>query len=362
VVSGEDSQLVADGGEEVGPAVPGGVARRHELGQVGGAGGTLREDAVGNTEVRDLPATTQNLTWTSEDKLDTITDDGKKTTYVYDAAGNRILENSPAGSTLYLGGAEVTTNSAGAITRASRSYSQPGAPTVTRTTSNGATTGHKLNVLLADHLGTTNTSVEVSSGQPVTRRSFKPYGELRGPKPSTWPNKRSYLGVGIDDAATGLTHIGAREYDQNSGRFLSADPVIDFAEPLQMNGYAYAGNSPVAHSDPTGLCRADQCGVGVPKGDGSGEIITTGPIDPGNPSAGSCHNGSCSGSGSGSGTNSGNGAAAWVSSQTPTTNDVQDLLRHFQIREEYRLQVLPSRHRCPHGRRHHQGHRGHRGW
>jgi RHS repeat-associated protein len=44
-------------------------------------------------------------------------------------------------------------------------------------------------------------------------------------------NKRGHLGVGVDDAATGLTHIGAREYDQASGRFLSADPIIGFARP-----------------------------------------------------------------------------------------------------------------------------------
>lgn len=224
-----------------------------------GKGSGYTYDAVGNTETRDLPASTQNLTWTSENKVDTITDDGKKTTYVYDAAGNRILENSPSGSTLYLGETEVTTNSTGVITKASRAYAQPGAPTVTRTTSNGATTGHKLNVLLADHLGTANTAVEVSSGQPVTRRESKPYGETRGTKPTNWPNKRGYLGVGIDTTATGLTHIGAREYDQNSGRFLSADPIINLADPLQMNGYAYSNNSPVSKSDPTGLCPYVDC-------------------------------------------------------------------------------------------------------
>ncbi|MFC9912603.1 RHS repeat-associated core domain-containing protein [Streptomyces sp. NPDC127197] len=224
-----------------------------------GKGSSYSYDAVGNTEIRSLSATTQNLTWTSENKLDTITDDGKKTTYVYDAAGNRILENSPSGSTLYLGETEVTTNATGAIIRASRSYAQSGAPTVVRTANNASTTGHKLNVLLADHLGTADTTVVLSSGQPVTRRAFKPYGELRGSKPAEWPNKRGYLGVGIDDAATGLTHIGAREYDQNSGRFLSADPIMNLADPLQMNGYAYSNNSPVSKSDPTGLCPYIDC-------------------------------------------------------------------------------------------------------
>nr|WP_202425929.1 polymorphic toxin-type HINT domain-containing protein [Streptomyces sp. HUCO-GS316] len=224
-----------------------------------GKGSTYSYDAAGNTDIRSLPGTTQDLNYSAENKLESITDAGKKTTYVYDADGNRLLENSPTGSTLYLGETELTTDTTGTITRASRSYAQAGAPTVVRTTSNGATTGHKLNALIADHLGTANTTVELSGTQPVTRRAFKPYGEARGPKPTNWPNKRSYLGVGIDDAATGLTHIGAREYDQNSGRFLSADPIIDLADPLQMNGYAYSSNSPVSNSDPTGLCADLDC-------------------------------------------------------------------------------------------------------
>ncbi len=219
---------------------------------------TYTYNPTGTTRTRGFPgdALDQNLMWTSEQKLESNTvgtgTTATKTTYVYDAAGNRLLENSPTGSTLYLGETELTTDKVGLITRASRSYGQTGAPTVVRTT-NGTTTGHTLSALIADHLGTANTTVELSTGQPVTRRSFKPYGELRGPKPTAWPNKRSYLGVGIDDTATGLTHIGAREYDQKTGRFLSADPIIDLADPLQMNGYTYANNNPVSKSDPTGL-------------------------------------------------------------------------------------------------------------
>lgn len=254
-------------------------------------------DATGNTQLRDLPNTTQNLVWSPENKLDSITDNGNKTTYVYDADGNRLLENSATGSTLYLGETELTTNASGTITRASRSYAQPGAPTVVRTTTNGATTGHKLNAMIADHLGTANTTVELSGTQPVTRRAFKPYGELRGPKPANWPNKRSYLGVGIDDAATGLTHIGAREYDQNSGRFISADPIIDVADPLQMNGYAYSNNSPISKSDPTGLKPVHDPGGGdgILQPDEQDEQATS----------------------------------DWIASQTPVTNDAQSLRSIF---------------------------------
>ncbi|MET7649362.1 RHS repeat-associated core domain-containing protein [Streptomyces sp. NPDC005486] len=238
-----------------------------------GKGSSYTYDAAGNTEVRSLSGTTQNLTWTQENRLDTITDDGTKTTYVYDADGNRILENSPSGKTLYLGETEVTTNASGTITKASRAYAQSGAPTVIRSTANGATTGHKLYVLLADHLGTADTAVELAGTQPVARRAYKPYGEIRGTKPSSWPNKRGYLGVGIDDAATGLTHIGAREYDQASGRFLSADPIVDISDPLQMNGYAYSDNSPVSKSDPTGLMRVPLPDAGA----GGGKPLPSGP-------------------------------------------------------------------------------------
>ncbi|MFF4245404.1 polymorphic toxin-type HINT domain-containing protein [Streptomyces sp. NPDC001822] len=241
-----------------GHGTTGDVPQPHVLASItsnpAGQGSTYTSDPAGNTDTRTLPSTTQDLDWTLENKLDAITSNGVKTTYVYDADGNRLLENSPTGSTLYLGETELTTDATGKITRASRAYSHPGAPTVVRTTTNGATTGHKLNVLISDHLGTANTTVELGGTQAVARRAFKPYGEARGPKPSTWPNKRSYLGVGIDDTTTGLTRIGAREYDQAAGRFLSADPVIDMADPLQMNGYAYSNNSPVSKSDPTGLC------------------------------------------------------------------------------------------------------------
>ncbi|MDT9683495.1 RHS repeat-associated core domain-containing protein [Streptomyces sp. TRM76323] len=215
-----------------------------------GGGSAYTHDAGGNTTKRDLPHTTQDLTWTRENKLATITDDGVTTKYVYDADGNRILENSPSGSVLYLDGAELTT-AAGAVTRATRGYAQQGAPTVVRSTVNGAATGHKLTVLLSDHLGTATTAVEQAANQPVTRRAFKPFGEVRGPQPA-WVDRRSYLGVGIADPS-GLIHIGAREYDAATGRFISADPVVDLSDPLQMNGYAYSNNSPITKSDPTGL-------------------------------------------------------------------------------------------------------------
>ncbi|WP_425338359.1 polymorphic toxin-type HINT domain-containing protein [Streptomyces flavochromogenes] len=237
---------------------------------------------TGTTKTRDLPGGTpgtpeQTLQWTPEHQLESNTVGATKTTYVYDADGNRILENSPTGSTLYLGETELTTDTVGLITRATRAYTQPGTPTVTRT-SVDRSAAHNVSVLLTDHLGTAHTAVEAGDNQPVTRRAFKPYGETRGPKPANWPNKRSYLGVGIDDTTTGLTHIGAREYDQNTGRFISADPLIDITDPLQMNGYTYSNGNPVSKSDPTGFAPDDCANNGVscsPNSDGSWNVGKT---------------------------------------------------------------------------------------
>ncbi|GAA0743390.1 RHS repeat-associated core domain-containing protein [Dactylosporangium roseum] len=94
----------------------------------------------------------------------------------------------------------------------------------------------------------------------VTRRKTDPFGSPRGVDP-TWPNTRGFVN-GIRDN-TGLTHLGAREYEPTSGRFISDDSVTDFSSPQQMNGYAYADNNPVTMSDPSGRLRGPSPGDAV---------------------------------------------------------------------------------------------------
>ncbi|MGW0394260.1 ricin-type beta-trefoil lectin domain protein [Streptomyces sp. NPDC003042] len=178
------------------------------------------------------------------------------TTYIYDASGNRLIEETGSSRTLYLGEAEITVNKAGQAFDAFRYYSGPGATTVRRTY--GKTTNHQLSVQLADHHGTATTTIEQTTGQAVARRKSDPYGNPRGTQPGNWPGNRSFLGTGVDDTNTGLTHIGAREYEPTTGRFISVDPIIDLTDPLQMNGYTYANGNPVMGSDPSGL-KNDNC-------------------------------------------------------------------------------------------------------
>ncbi|MCX2970996.1 MULTISPECIES: polymorphic toxin-type HINT domain-containing protein [Streptomyces] len=218
---------------------------------------TYSYDAVGNTTARMVGGDTQNLAWTPENKLTTVDTDDDGTAdvrYVYDAAGNRLLERTPTGATLFLGDTEVTVDTTGNATQARRYYTHPGAPTTVRSTGGSADRAdHELTVLLADHHNTANTAVTLADGMPVQRRKFDPFGNPRGTEPTAWPGRDSFLGTGIDDPATGLTHIGAREYDPTTGRFISVDPLIDITDPTQMNGYNYANNNPVTLWDPSGL-------------------------------------------------------------------------------------------------------------
>lgn len=82
-------------------------------------------------------------------------------------------------------------------------------------------------------------------------RRMDPYGNPRGPQPTSWPGQETFVG-GIDDP-TGLIHIGARSYDPTIGRFLSADSILNPSDDQQINGYAYADNNPIIYTDPTGM-------------------------------------------------------------------------------------------------------------
>ncbi|MBV9446850.1 MAG: RHS repeat-associated core domain-containing protein [Streptosporangiaceae bacterium] len=92
-----------------------------------------------------------------------------------------------------------------------------------------------------------------STAQNPAWRQFTPYGAPRG-QAVTWADNRGYLNKPAD-AATGLTILGARQYDPVTGQFISPDPVLNPADPQDLDAYSYAEDNPVTYADPTGLCR-----------------------------------------------------------------------------------------------------------
>ncbi|MFF7637054.1 RHS repeat-associated core domain-containing protein [Kitasatospora sp. NPDC008050] len=188
------------------------------------------------------------LTWDAEGKLASQTQAGQTTTYLYDADGNLLLRRSPDKTTVILGDTndELTYTQATKTLTGTRYYSMPGGVSMVRTAT--ANTYE-----IADQHGTNTLSLDATS-LFQTRNPVDPFGNPRATNTDTsnWAGDRGFVG-GVKDTTTGLTNLGAREYQPSTGRFLSADPILSTTDPQQRNGYAYSNNAPVNLEDPTGL-------------------------------------------------------------------------------------------------------------
>ncbi|MBJ7905112.1 hypothetical protein IF655_17625 [Streptomyces sp. DSM 110735] len=266
-------------------------------------------DADGNATTRTTRAGTDTLTYNDEDDLTELSSTGSigDTKYLYDADGNLLLRRSPDATTLYTGDEEITLKKNATSCDGVR-YISLGGETVASHSSDGHDT-----YLVPDRQGTGTLAID-SQTQQVVRRQYKPFGESRDATGTWTAGQRGYVG-GTQDDNTGLTNLGAREYDPSIGRFLAPDPLLDPSDPQSWNAYDYADDTPVTGSDPSGLCMADLCGVGYPiGGTGTGKnnpkrYVTTGPVDPGGPNHTMCHYGQCTDGhalGGGKGTGGGN--------------------------------------------------------
>uniref|UniRef100_UPI003F576B8D ricin-type beta-trefoil lectin domain protein n=1 Tax=Peterkaempfera podocarpi TaxID=3232308 RepID=UPI003F576B8D len=205
------------------------------------------------------PGQTQTLTYDAEGRTATVATPSGTTTntskYLYDADGNLLEQTSTVGTTdktriLYLfGGAEqITLNVAAKTWTGLRNYTGPDGTVITRSSSGTVT------YQVANAQGTATTAIDAST-LAVTRRSYDPWGNPRGAKPSTWiapDENHGFLGQPTD-TTTGLNLLGARNYDPTLGRFLTPDPLFEAGDPNQMGGYTYAADNPATGSDPTGL-------------------------------------------------------------------------------------------------------------
>ncbi|MEV4612877.1 polymorphic toxin-type HINT domain-containing protein [Kitasatospora sp. NPDC049258] len=233
-------------------------------------------DAAGNTTAVTDTSGTTTLTWTGEDKLDSVkrTGEAQGTSYLYDADGNQLIRRNPGKVTLNLGADEVTLDTNTRALSDVRYYGAPGGITITRVTAPG---GGKLVYQVSDPHGTNGVQITSDASQVVTRRPTDPFGNPRGtqPDPSTWAGDKGFVG-GTKDDATGLTNLGAREYQPTTGRFLNPDPILDSASPQQWNGYAYSNNNPVNLSDPSGQ-HFEECGNGMYACKGGIDPVSEGP-------------------------------------------------------------------------------------
>lgn len=233
------------------------------------AGETIR------TEIDRYDGFTRATAYDAEGNLSALVQDGapffperpdRNYNYIYDADGALLIRrpagDAPGTTTLYLGATEVqvTKNTDGTYRATSyRYYDHAGARIGVRI--GKPASASNLYYLTSDHHGTA--TVQWRANNPRisrTKRFLDPFGAPRGDDVDDdveeFVDDKRFLGKSYD-GNTGITHVGARQYDPALGRFLSVDPILDTGDPQSMNGYTYSNNNPVNFSDPTGLRLGD---------------------------------------------------------------------------------------------------------
>ena len=109
-----------------------------------------------------------------------------------------------------------------------------------------------------DHLGSVDTITD-ELGVVTERLSYDPHGKRRN---ADWTDAVTSITPantprGFTDHEhldnLGLIHMNGRVYDPVLGRFLSADPFVQFPHSTQgLNRYSYVNNNPLSYTDPSG--------------------------------------------------------------------------------------------------------------
>ena len=232
-----------DGYPAAGAARPHAISTSQVTGPSGSTNSSYVYDASGH--LGSITATAQNeaLTWNDAGQLTqtAITPSGgsaKNTNYIYDADGTLLLAADPGTATLYLPDEELSLNTGTGTVTGTRYYSIGGVTIAART---GASS---VAYLAGDQQGTDSAAID-SATLGVNRRYYDPYGNARGTAPSSFPvGEKGFVG-GVNDTATGLTNLGAREYQPGTGSFISPDPLLKPYDPQNLNAYAYAADNPL---------------------------------------------------------------------------------------------------------------------
>jgi len=222
------------------------------------AGNNYYYDANGNLYM----GAGRSISWSSYNKPTYIVSSQGSSEFDYSPSRKRFKHYQTNNSsntnktTYYVGGSfEKVVNSSGVTEY--KHYLRNGDQTIAIHTrrSNGST---ETDYLLRDFQGST-IAVANSSAQIKGQTDFDAFGA-----------RRPILGQSVIDSIIGsfprgytghehldnlgLIHMNGRVYDPKLGRFLSADPFIQFPNNLQSyNRYSYVLNNPMSYTDPSGF-------------------------------------------------------------------------------------------------------------
>ncbi|MFF1831178.1 GH-E family nuclease [Paenarthrobacter sp. NPDC058040] len=199
----------------------------------------------------------------------------------YDAAGNLVGVTDGTGTTITLGSITAHHSTSTGTKTATKTYEFAGKVIAQRSTTAvaGAT---KLAFIIGDNVntaqtmtlpnttaGTTNITTLVRRTDPLglargangTASGNNAFGAAANSTAGTGSNSANPLGFsavngyisGLDDTASSLTHLGARELDPALGIFTAPDSVLNTDDVRGFTPYTYAFGNVINSSDPTGL-------------------------------------------------------------------------------------------------------------
>ncbi|MEZ8878111.1 RHS repeat-associated core domain-containing protein [Vibrio lentus] len=224
----------------------------------------------------------RELEWSDFNKPTKIMRNGKTVEFFYDANHNRYLKkNSDGVETFYFGKSyeRVTDTATGIVQHKHFIYADGKLIALNTQTDDGkqALKDKQTRYLHYDALNSVDMITD-GYGIVVERRSYDTWGKQRkvawredGPLDVVQQaiTNRGYTGH-EEIVEVGLVHMNGRVYDQELGRFISPDPIIQAPYVTNsFNRYAYVWNNPLKYVDPTGFWSVEETDVDT------GETTTT---------------------------------------------------------------------------------------
>jgi RHS repeat-associated protein len=172
------------------------------------------------------------------------------TTFTYDGDGGRVTKTErttqDAGRTTLYVGSLFEKDSDGT----QRKHIFAGVNRVCSLTQDAGRTTQDARYFHSDHLGSSNVITD-EQGAQVGFTEFTPFGSTFR-QTGAYDPKHKFTGKELD-SSTGLYYYGARYYDPQLGRFISADTIVQAPyDPQSLNRYSYCRNNPINLVDPTG--------------------------------------------------------------------------------------------------------------